>query len=106
MRASNTREISAPVSDMALDSSLNYLVGDWTDETRTGEPGTANAGGESWRVDMGGRILIRMGWCEFPASATRAAFRHEDLLIIYPEGDDAMRGIFWDNEATRSTTPT
>jgi hypothetical protein len=83
---------------MALDSSLNYLVGDWADESRTGEPGTATKSGESWRVDLGGRILIRMGWCEFPGTSKRAAFRHEDLLIIYPEGDDEMRGIFWDNE--------
>ena len=83
---------------MALDSALNYLVGDWTDESRTGAPGTATASGESWRVDLGGRILIRMGWCEFPASSSRPAFRHEDLLIIYPEGEDEIRGIFWDNE--------
>ncbi len=83
---------------MALDPALNYLVGDWSDESRTGEPGTATASGESWRADLGGRILIRMGWCEFPASSKRDAFRHEDLLIIYPEGEDEMRGIFWDNE--------
>jgi len=83
---------------MALDSALNYLVGDWNDESRTGQPGTATASGESWRVDLGGRILIRMGWCEFPESSSRPAFRHEDLLIIYPEGDDEVRGIFWDNE--------
>lgn len=83
---------------MALDRSLNYLVGDWVDDRRSGEPGTATAGGESWRVDLGGQVLIRMGWCEFPATTSRPAFRHEDLLILYPEGDDAMRGIFWDNE--------
>jgi len=83
---------------MALDPSLNYLVGDWTDKSRTGEPGTATKSGESWRVDLGGRILIRMGWCEFPESPKRQAFRHEDLLIIYPEGEEEMRGIFWDNE--------
>lgn len=83
---------------MALDVSLNYLVGDWTDESRTGEPGTASASGESWRVELGGRVLIRMGWCEFPETPQRQAFRHEDLLIIYPEGEEGMRGIFWDNE--------
>jgi len=83
---------------MALDASLNYLIGDWTDESRTGEPGTATAGGESWRVDLGGQVLIRMGWCEFPATPRREAYRHEDLLILYPEGEDGIRGIFWDNE--------
>jgi hypothetical protein len=83
---------------MALDASLSYLVGDWVDESRSGEPGTATASGESWRVDLGGQVLIRMGWCEFPATAKRGAFRHEDLLILYPEGEDGMRGIFWDNE--------
>jgi len=83
---------------MALDASLNFLVGDWIDERRVGEPGTATASGETWRVDLGGRVLIRMGWCEFPATPKRAAYRHEDLLILYPEGEDEMRGIFWDNE--------
>ncbi len=83
---------------MGLDSALNYLVGDWKDESRTGQPGTATASGESWRVDLGGQVLIRMGWCEFPATAERGAFRHEDLLILYPEGEEEMRGIFWDNE--------
>jgi len=83
---------------MALDASLNFLIGDWIDESRTGEPGTATAGGESWRVDLGGQVLVRMGWCEFPATADRAAYRHEDLLILFPEGEETMRGIFWDNE--------
>jgi len=83
---------------MALDSSLNYLIGDWTDKSRTGEPGTATASGESWRVDLGGQVLIRMGWCEFPATPKRGAYRHEDLLILYPDGEDVIRGIFWDNE--------
>jgi hypothetical protein len=83
---------------MPLDASLNFLVGDWTDESRTGEPGTATGGGESWRVDLAGQVLIRMGWCEFPATSKRGAYRHEDLLILFPEGEETIRGIFWDNE--------
>jgi len=83
---------------MGLDSALNYLVGDWTDDRRVGEPGTASASGESWRVDLNGQVLIRMGWCEFPASSRRGAFRHEDLLLLYAEGEDQMQGIFFDNE--------
>jgi len=83
---------------MHLDAALNFLVGEWKDEHRTGEPGTASDGGETWAVDLGDSVLIRSGWCEFPASEKRGAYRHEDLLIVYAEAEGEMHGIFWDNE--------
>lgn len=77
---------------------LRYLLGDWIDESRTGQPGTATSSGETWTVGLDGRILERRGWCDFPATDRRGAFRHEDLLIVYPEGEARARAIFWDNE--------
>ena len=77
---------------------LNYLVGDWRDQLRTGEPGTATASGESWRLALGGRILVREAWCEFPAKGDQPAFRHEDLLVLFVEGEADVRGVFWDNQ--------
>lgn len=77
---------------------LGFLVGRWKDESRTGEPGTAAAGGETWTAALDGRVLVREGWCEFPASADRAAVRHTDLLVVYADPDGELRGEFWDSE--------
>jgi hypothetical protein len=80
---------------------FGYLLGDWRDVVRTGTPGTATAGGETWRLALDGEILVREGWCEFPATSERAAYRHEDLLVVFVDNDDELRGIFWDNESHR-----
>ncbi|HYA58211.1 MAG TPA: hypothetical protein VEH57_07115 [Thermoplasmata archaeon] len=77
---------------------LSFLIGAWRDESRSGEPGTATAGGETWRLALDGQILVREGWCEFPAAGDRPAFRHEDLLIVFVDADSEVRGIFWDSD--------
>jgi hypothetical protein len=77
---------------------LSYLVGEWRDESRSGEPGTATGGGESWRLALDGQILVREAWCEYPATAKRPAYRHEDLLVVFVDTDSEVRGVFWDNE--------
>ena len=77
---------------------LAFLLGKWVDEERLGEPGTDAASGETWRSELDGRLLVRNGWCEFPATATRPAFRHEDLLIVFADDEGQAHGIFWDNE--------
>lgn len=77
---------------------LSYLVGEWRDESRSGEPGTATRGGETWRAALDGQVLVREAWCEFPATPQRAAYRHEDLLVVFADADSQVRGIFWDNE--------
>ncbi len=82
---------------MGLDA-LDYLIGAWNDESRTGEPGTASAGGETWSLALGGQILRREGWCEFPAHGDRPAFRHDDLLVVFVDSDSEVRALFWDSE--------
>lgn len=79
-------------------SGLRYLLGTWNDESRTGEPGAATAGGESWKSELDARVLVRRGWCEFPSTGKRPAYRHEDLLILFAEAGSMVHGIFWDNE--------
>lgn len=79
-------------------SHLSYLLGSWSDDSRTGEPGTATASGESWHEELGGRLYVRKGWCEFPATPRRPAFRHEDRLIVYADGGPKLHGIFWDTD--------
>jgi hypothetical protein len=77
---------------------LSYLVGQWRDESRKGEPGTSTGGGETWRLALDGQILLREAWCDFPAATDRPAFRHEDLLVVYVDTDSEVHGIFWDNQ--------
>jgi hypothetical protein len=77
---------------------LEKLSGRWQDERREGEPGVATAGGETWRLALDGQLLVRDGWCEFPAKGDRPAFRHEDLLVIYVDADHEVRAEFWDTD--------
>jgi hypothetical protein len=81
---------------MAIDE-LGWLVGEWTDDWRRGEPGLSTAGGESWSPQLGGQILVRTCWCEYPATAAEPAFRHDDLLVVFRDFDGQHRAIFWDN---------
>jgi hypothetical protein len=90
--------VSPPSKGTAGLEALGYLVGHWRDEYRGGEPGTATAGGENWELALEGQILVREGWCEFPATTQRPAFRHEDLLVVFADTDAEVRGIFWDSE--------
>jgi hypothetical protein len=47
---------------------------------------------------VGGTVLTRRSWCEFPETPQRPAFRHEDLLVIYVDSESRLQGVFWDNE--------
>ena len=77
---------------------LKYLAGKWTVTSRRGDPGTATGGEESWSFEAGGAVLVRRAWCEFPETAQRPAFRHEDLLVVYADPESKLQGVFWDNE--------
>jgi hypothetical protein len=56
-------------------------------------------GAFSFRFELQGRILVRRNRLEFPASAQRPAFAHDDLLVIYREGDATPnRAIYFDSE--------
>jgi hypothetical protein len=74
-----------------------FLVGRWVAEA-SGEPG-AGKGTFSFVLELQGKILVRRGRTDFPATPTRAAFAHEDLLIVYPgSGAAPNRAIYFDSE--------
>ena len=77
---------------------LQYLVGKWNVTYRSGDPGTATDGEETWCFEAAGAVLARRSWCEFPETPKRPAFRHEDLLVIYADAESKLQGVFWDNE--------
>jgi hypothetical protein len=73
---------------------LRWLAGEWKGEG-SGAPGRG-AGAFSFRFELDGKILVRKTYTEFPAAAGRAEFRHEDLMVVYPE--QGLRATYFDNE--------
>jgi hypothetical protein len=75
----------------------HFLIGKWTAEGH-GEPGEGR-GTFEFALELQGHILVRRSRLAFPATAQRAAFSHDDLLIVYPEGGaESHRAIYFDSE--------
>ena len=78
-------------------SSLSFLAGLW-DGVGSGAPGEGK-GGFSFTPELQGRVLVRRNYAEYPEAAGRAAFRHDDLTVIYRESADGpLRADYYDNE--------
>jgi hypothetical protein len=71
---------------------LQFLIGDWSGEGG-GQPGQASAGSFSFTPELQGTILVRRSFAEYPPANGRPAFRHDDLIVVYPKngGWDAAR---------------
>ncbi|HXT15396.1 MAG TPA: hypothetical protein VN706_07175 [Gemmatimonadaceae bacterium] len=77
---------------------LGKLLGSWTaDSGGGGRPGMAVRGGETWVRDLNDRVIVRRDFSEYPATAQRAAFRHEGLMVIAPAAAGFAARAF-DNE--------
>jgi hypothetical protein len=70
------------------------LLGEWQ-----GDPGAPGGPTGSFTLtpELAGRVLVRKSYAEYPQSAGRPAFRHDDLMVIYRDRD-ATRADYWDNE--------
>jgi hypothetical protein len=75
---------------------LEYLIGDWTGEGGGG-PGQGS-GSFSFKPDLQGKILVRNNRAEYPATKERAAFVHDDLMVVYREPPEGPRAIYFDSE--------
>ena len=72
-------------------------MGRWVGEG-SGQPGQGS-GSFSFRFDLQGKILVRNNRADYPARQDRPAFSHEDLMVIYHEGEGMpARAIYFDNE--------
>ena len=73
-------------------------MGDWVAEGG-GDTG-AGTGSFSFHPDLQGRVLVRKNVADYPAQSGRPAYRHDDLMIIYPDAQGRpARAIFFDNES-------
>jgi hypothetical protein len=74
-----------------------YLIGHWVGEG-SGQPGQGS-GGFSFLPDLQGKVLVRKNHADYPATKDHPAFSHEDLMMIYHEGEGSpARAIYFDNE--------
>lgn len=71
------------------------LIGEWVGDPASPPDGVR--GGFVIEPGIGGRVLVRKNWAEYPATKDRPPFRHEDLMVIYREGG-TTRADYWDNE--------
>ena len=76
-------------------SAWKYYVGEWTG-SGSGKPGQGE-GGFTFSLDLQESVLIRKNFSEFPATQKAPAYRHDDLMVIYPEGS-AWAAEYYDNE--------
>lgn len=78
-------------------SGLGFLVGDW-EGVGGGGPGQG-AGAFSFQRDLQQQVLVRRNHAEYPAAAGRPAVVHDDLMVVYSQGEAATpRAIFFDSE--------
>lgn len=78
-------------------ASLEYLLGDWVGEGG-GQPGQGT-GEFSFHPDLQNRILVRKNYAAYPPTKDRPGFRHDDLMVVYRESDNASpRALYFDSE--------
>jgi hypothetical protein len=75
-----------------------FLLGDWVGEGG-GQPGQASAGAFRFAADLDGHVLVRRSYAEYPATEERAAFRHDDWIVVYrDQPGDEVRALYLDSE--------
>jgi len=63
-----------------------------------GQPGQGS-GGFSFLPDLQDHILVRKNHAAYPATKDRAAFTHDDLMVVYKDSENAPpRAIYFDSE--------
>lgn len=76
-------------------SALDFLKGDWEAVAKPGQ----GAGRCSFTSELQGRVIVRRNYAEVPAANGRPAGTHDDLMIIYREGDPpVLRATYHDSE--------
>jgi hypothetical protein len=75
---------------------LNFLLGKW-EGVGSGKPGEGGGTAEFYR-HLQGHVIIRNSTSDYPATPTRPAYSHTDLMIIYADASKTFRADYYDNE--------
>jgi hypothetical protein len=63
-----------------------------------GGPGQGS-GGFTFTPELQGAVLVRHSYAQYPATKDKPAYRHDDLMVIYPvPSGKKTRADYWDNE--------
>jgi hypothetical protein len=63
-----------------------------------GGPGQGS-GGFTFTPELQGAVLVRHNYAQYPATKDKPAYRHDDLMVIYPDpSGKKTRADYWDNE--------
>ena len=68
-------------------------MGDWVGEGGGG-PGQGN-GKFSFSIDLQGAVLVRKNHAEYPATKDRAAYAHDDLMVVYLDSATKQKRAFY-----------
>ena len=74
-------------------SSLQFLIGDWQAIDATG----GATGGFSFALGVQNHVITRTNYSNSPATSTQPASRHDDVMIVYVDGD-AIKADYVDSE--------
>ncbi len=84
---------SAQAQTRADLSALNFLLGDWDAiSSQAGESGAFN-----FTLAIQDRVIIRTNYAKYPAQDGKPATRHDDLMVIFPEGG-VLKANYFDSE--------
>jgi hypothetical protein len=63
-----------------------------------GAPGQGS-GSFTLMPELQGAVLVRHSYAQYPATKEKPAYRHDDLMVIYPDPRSRLtRADYWDNE--------
>jgi hypothetical protein len=74
---------------------LRFLLGAW--EALPGADSSAGSGRATFAPAIQGQVIVRTSYAQYPAGGGRTASRHDDVMVIYAEGD-TVRADYYDNE--------
>ncbi|MBZ5630712.1 MAG: hypothetical protein LAO06_17795 [Acidobacteriia bacterium] len=73
------------------------FLGTW-EGAGSGGPGQGN-GSFTFASELQGAVLVRHNYAQYPATKDRPAYRHDDLMVIYPDASSKKTcADYWDNE--------
>jgi hypothetical protein len=76
-------------------SAWQPFLGTWVG-SGSGQPGQG-AGEFTLEPELQGAVLVRHNFAAYPATKDKPAYRHDDLMVIYLDGEKT-RADYWDNE--------
>jgi hypothetical protein len=87
---------SAQVAATAPLDSLAFVLGEWKSDGG-GKPG-AGSGGFVFAHGLQDRVIVRTSHADYPAQQGRPAYRHDDLMVLYPTETGRIRADYYDSE--------